>query len=149
MPAPLYLLDTGVLMALINGKELGERIDAAYGLRASPNRPLVCIVTHGELWALAEKNGFGEKKRDAIRGMLDHVVTVDVSDEAVIRAYAEVYAALHRHVKGSRTNIGENDMWIAACTRAVGATLLTHDAHFDALAPDIIQRHRIRQRLES
>lgn len=33
MSALAYLLDTGVVLALINGKALGKRIDATYGLR--------------------------------------------------------------------------------------------------------------------
>lgn len=147
--ATIYLLDTSVLLTLINGKELGRKIDATYGFRASPYKPLACVVTHGELWALARKNGFGEHKRASIARALDEVTTVDVFDDDVIRAYADVYEALHRHPKGSRTNIGQNDMWIAAAARAAGATLLTLDKDFDPLHPDLIQRIYIERSLPS
>jgi len=137
---PLWLLDTTVLIALISGKALGQYIDATYQLRASPIRPLACIVSHGELWALARVNNFGEAKRAAIATMLANVVTVDISDESVVEAYVEVYAALRGAPGGSRTNVGENDLWIAAATRATAATLLTTDADFDPLFPGVIQR---------
>lgn len=139
MASPLWLLDTTVLIALTNGKALGQYIDATYHLRASPVRPLVCIVSHGELWALARVNGYGTAKRAAITITLTNVVTIDI-DQTVVDAYVEVYAALRRFPKGARTNVGENDLWIAAATRAAGATLLTTDTDFDPLSPDTIQR---------
>ena len=42
----LFLLDTSVVVALVRGKALGQRIDATYGLRAAPLRPLWCHVLH-------------------------------------------------------------------------------------------------------
>ena len=125
----MYLLDTGVLLMLSNGKELGNRIDGAYGLRQSKDRPLVSVVSHGELRALARKNKVGERKQAALATLLDAMTTIDLDSE-VIEAYAEVYEALRSHPKGSQTNIGENDMWIAATARATGSTLLTLDQHF-------------------
>jgi tRNA(fMet)-specific endonuclease VapC len=100
---------------------------------------LVCSVTHGELWALAYANGFGEPKREAIRTMLDSLVTIDIGAEAVVDAYVKIYTVLRGHPKGARTNIGENDMWIAATARATGATLLTTDQHFVPLFTGTVQ----------
>ncbi|MBX3442213.1 MAG: PIN domain-containing protein [Planctomyces sp.] len=36
-------------------------------------------------------------------------------------------------------NIGENDVWIAATARVTGAALLTCDADFTRLPPDLIR----------
>jgi predicted nucleic acid-binding protein len=85
-------------------------------------------------------NGFDEARRRVLEETLDAVVTVDISDDLVIESYAEIYETLRRHPKGSRTNVGENDMWIAAATRAAGATLLTIDGDFDSLYPNMIDR---------
>ncbi len=41
----------------------------------------------------------------------------------VVKAYAEIYAA----DKVGGHNTGQNDMWIAATTKAAGAVLLTCD----------------------
>ncbi|MBL8717482.1 MAG: PIN domain-containing protein [Myxococcales bacterium] len=140
MSLPSYLLDTSVIVALLGGKELGARIDEAYGLRKSPLRPLVCVVTHGELKAMARVNKLGPTKVAATELALGELTTIDLHDQDVLRAYAEIYDHLRSHPKGSRTNMGENDMWIAAATRAANATLLTLDTDFDALFPAMIQR---------
>ena len=120
MAGELYLLDTNILIVLDKGKALATHIATTYGLTSKLSNACVCIVTHGELSALAR-----------------------VHDQLVIESYAVIHDAFKRHPKGSRANIGENDMWIAAATRATGATLLTLDTHFDALSAGVISRIHI------
>jgi tRNA(fMet)-specific endonuclease VapC len=57
MTPPLYLLDTNILLHLIRGKATGAYIDSTYQLQKQPHTPLICIVTHGEIWTLARENG--------------------------------------------------------------------------------------------
>ena len=45
----LYLLDTNVLLALIHGKQLGSYINHTFGLSDVLNKPIINIVSHGEL----------------------------------------------------------------------------------------------------
>lgn len=139
----LHLLDTNILILLARGKAIAQQIDARFALRASANRPLICCVTLGEIWAFAERRGYGETKRRVIQEMLDNSVIVDIHDPAVVAAYVEVYQFLHKLPGGARTNIGENDLWIAAATRASRSTLLTTDKHFDPLNPEMISREWI------
>jgi len=54
---------------------------------------------------------------------------------SVIDAYVEVDLVSQNHPDGAR-NMGKNDLWIAACARAAGATLLTADNDFTHLIPD-------------
>lgn len=140
MTAPLYLLDTSVLIALVRQGPLGEYIDTTYRLRATPFRPLVCAVTHGEAWTVAERLNWGAEKRQYLQEALDDVVTVDIHDKAVFENYVMVWRALREAPKGSRTNIGENDIWIAAVARTTNATLLTTDPDFDTLHPSVVTR---------
>ena len=51
-----YLLDTNVLLMLVRGGPRGAALDERFGLRSARLRPLVCIVTHGEVRALAQRN---------------------------------------------------------------------------------------------
>jgi tRNA(fMet)-specific endonuclease VapC len=141
--ARLHLLDTNILIQLARGKEIGQRVDARFGLRASPIRPLICCVTLGEVWALAARWNYGPAKRSVIQDMLDNAMIIDINDPLVVKAYVEIYQLLHELSAGSRTNIGENDLWIAAATRATEATLLTTDRHFDPLDPSLIRREWI------
>jgi predicted nucleic acid-binding protein len=148
MAAPAYLLDTGVVLALINGKALGKRIDATYGLRASALRPAVCIVTYGELLAMARtnKDKLGPTAETEIHNAMAELTVIGIDDRDVLDAYAEIYEHLRNHPKGSRTNVGENDMWIAAASRASSSTLLTLDKHFDPLEGTMITRFYIDQK---
>jgi hypothetical protein len=43
------LLDTNILLALVRDKELGKRISTQFGLESAVHRPLICIVTIGEI----------------------------------------------------------------------------------------------------
>jgi predicted nucleic acid-binding protein len=142
MAAAAYLLDTSVVLALIRGKALGVRIDTTYGLRASAIRPAACIVTYGELLAMAltNKDKLGAKAETEIHNAMAELTVIDIHDDDVLRAYAEIYAHLRNHPKGSRTNVGENDMWIAAAARASNSTLLTLDRDFDPLEGAMITR---------
>ena len=66
MPPPVYLLDTNILLHLIRGKSTGVYIDATFQLRQQLYTPLICVVTHGEIWSLARENGWGQAKRLAL-----------------------------------------------------------------------------------
>lgn len=142
MPAS-YLLDTNILILLVRSGDVGREIDRRFSLRASATRPLICGVTLGEIWALAEVWSYGAEKRRLIQEIVDSCVVVPIDDPLVVQGYVKVYKVLRAAPGGSRTSSGENDMWIAAATRAAGATLLTTDKHFDLLDPTVIRRIRI------
>ena len=57
-----YVLDTGVVLNLVRGKELGTRIDREFALTSSMRLHTVSIVTHGELKVLAERNDWGAER---------------------------------------------------------------------------------------
>ena len=131
---PIFLLDTNVALALLRGRELGQYLMAAFSLDDQINRPLISIVTHGELLVLADRNTWGIQKREAMNKMLDSLVTVDLNDAAVLDAYAEVQRDSRKAQGGSR-ELKANDAWIIACARAADATLLTTDRDFVHLKP--------------
>lgn len=85
-------------------------------------------------------NNYGAEKRRIVQLVVDNTVVVDIDDPVVVACYVEVYKALRGLASGSRTNIGENDMWIAATARAADATLLTVDKDFDPLHPAVVRR---------
>jgi predicted nucleic acid-binding protein len=137
MKPTLYLLDTNVLLALIRGNELGRYIRQTYTIDDPTNRSVISVVSHGEVWAIAQRNGWGEKKKEALRKMLENVVTIDLNSELIIAAYVEVDAANHA-VPGGARQLANNDMWIAASAKAAGAILLTTDQDFQHLHPTVI-----------
>ncbi len=140
MAVPLFLLDTNILVALIRGGQLGQYIDTTYQLRGQPYKPLICVVTKGEVLSLARQFGWQAAKLQALAQLLQNdVVVVDIDQTAVIDAYVEIEWVSHNHPVGAY-NMGKNDLWIAAATKATGATLLTTDTDFDHLHPTQLQR---------
>jgi tRNA(fMet)-specific endonuclease VapC len=131
-----YLLDTTVTLAIIRGRKLAAYIDATYKIRTQTTRPLISVVTLGELHALSLKLGWGENKIKTLHTLEEELVVVDLNRSEIIRAYAEVDKATEPRGKV----LSKNDLWIAATAKATGATLLTSDKDFDPLFPDHINR---------
>lgn len=135
----LLLLDTTILMDLLRDTPTGKKINAEYKLTERPERPLLCSVVEGEIFALAEANGWGERRRNKLRDLLDELVRVDSSHPSVIAAYAEIYADARK--QGELR--GENDLWIAATAKAFGAALLTSDTDFLWMDKRHIEVHHV------
>lgn len=137
MPAPLYMLDTNIIMALVRGRELGRYIDQSYELSQQVHRPLVCIVTHGEIWLLAKYHRWGKAKIDTLKLTLDNLVAVDISNDEVIQSYVEI-DLFSRKFKSAIT-MEKNDVWIAAAAKAANAVLLTTDKGFNHLPQQMVK----------
>ena len=135
MSQRIYLLDTNIILALVRGGNLGQHLDQRFDLRRATQRPLISVVSLGEVHVLAQRNQWGEAKRKALATALDNLVVVDINHPLVISTYVELDLISQRHPAGAR-NMGKNDLWIAACTKAAGATLLTTDGDFSHLIPE-------------
>lgn len=137
MSERLFLLDTNVVLALVRGKGLGRHVDASFRLSASKRRPLVSVVTHGEVRVLASRSGWGDAKLHSLQAALDGLITLDIHLAEVIDAYVAIDLYSQR-LRGGARNMGKNDLWIAACAKAAGATLLTTDRDFSHLVPAVV-----------
>jgi predicted nucleic acid-binding protein len=129
------LLDTNVVVHLLRGKEIGQRIDTAYRLRARTDRPLISVVTVGETLAFAKQRGWGSDRVDLLRTLLGELVIVDINDREVLERYADIRAADR---KGG-WNLSHNDTWIAATAAVTEATLITTDRDFERIDPSILR----------
>jgi tRNA(fMet)-specific endonuclease VapC len=127
-----YVLDTSVLLNLVRGKELGERIDRSFGLRASLYHHTISIVTHGEIRALAERRSWSLAKRGVLAAALNNLITLNLDNESVIDAYVQIAETCRSAARGERI-MGQNDMWIAASALVCGLPLITTDTDFDHL----------------
>ena len=139
------LLDTGICLAYARNGPLGEWIETTYQLTSRPEKPLISVVTHGELLALSMKFGWGEGKIEQLNRLLEQVAIFDINDEGVLRSYAETdfySASLNPSVR-----MQKNDLWIAATARALNVTLVTTDKVFDHLYPGWIDRIYVDERV--
>ena len=127
---PLYLLDTNVLVATIRAGALGQHIDETYKPRQARFKPLISVVSVGEMLSLARQFGWGAKKTAEIGRLVENLVVEDINTPEILAAYAEID---HASRLGGR-KMGKNDVWIAATAQVAGATLLTTDKDFDHLS---------------
>jgi predicted nucleic acid-binding protein len=141
-----YVLDTSALLNLIRGRELGEQIDKAFGLRQALYRHTISIVTHGELKAMAQRRSWGDEKQRVLASALDELVTVNISNSSIIDAYVKVETTCRTTLGGER-KMGQNDMWIAATAVVTDLPLITTDDDFNHLNGRLITVHWIDPKL--
>lgn len=77
-------------------------------------------IVLGELEFGAEKSAYGDRNRDRLATLTQHLPLVGIDQDA-IRHYARIRAVLERQ----GTPIGANDTWIAAQALAINAVLVT------------------------
>ncbi len=94
---------------------------------------MICVVTIGEIRAFAHPWPTDWTK--ILEGILSEIFVIDIIRDDVLTEYSK----LHRYsvkgkalaAKGSRgTNLGHNDLWIAAAANAIGGSVLSTDADF-------------------
>jgi tRNA(fMet)-specific endonuclease VapC len=138
-----YLLDTNVLVALVRAGPLGRYIEQTYSLSHQAFRPLICVVTVGEIKKLTRKFGWGPQKTKEVETLLSQLIWVDINEPALLEAYAEI-----AHYSESNGNTkSQNDYWIAAAAKVTDATLLTSDRDFDHLQGRFLDRIWIDERI--
>lgn len=139
----LVVLDTNVLVHLIRRNAIGERIAAEQQLRERRERPIISIVTVGELRALTRKLGWGTSKVQKLDDLVhQQLVIVNLNQGDVLERYAEIDYFCEKVMKPARP-MAQNDMWIAATASAVAGYLITTDVDFEHLTPRFIKLVKI------
>jgi tRNA(fMet)-specific endonuclease VapC len=135
-PPLLYLLDTNIFVHLVRGDAVWARVRATYQPLLINPRPVISVVTAGELRSLALQFNWKTEKMDQMEFYLGYFTRVSIDDAEIIRAYSVIDA--HRQRVGQP--LGKNDVWIAATASVIGACLLTTDKDFDQLDPLFLSR---------
>lgn len=133
-PDARIVLDTSVLVKLLQGKEAGAAIENRYELGRRTSTPFISIVTVGELRAFSRSRNWGAEKRARLDDLLAELVIVDINSEDVLDAFADVSTYLKERGK----TVGDNDRWIAATAKVLQATVLTTDGDFAWLHPEVV-----------
>jgi predicted nucleic acid-binding protein len=125
----IFLLDTTAFSDLMRGSELTMvRLS-----QLSPmDRVVVCPVVRGEVRYGIERLPLGRRRQDlevkAAR-LFDALVCEPVPEIA-----ADHYARIKTAANAKGLPLDENDLWIAATAMAIGATLVTRDRDYEAVA---------------
>jgi tRNA(fMet)-specific endonuclease VapC len=114
-PGRLILLDTNVLLHLIRGRQAGRWIDERYGLRGRVEKPLVSVVSVGELFRIAHRRQWGAARLAALNDLVSEMLVIGLEPD-VVRGYGVIGAFLD----AAGMPIPQNDAWIAATAGASG-----------------------------
>jgi len=133
-PDARIVLDTSVLVKLLQGKEAGAAIESRYELGRRNSTPFISIVTVGELRAFSRSRKWGAEKLARLDDLLAELVIVDINSQDVLNAFADVSTYLRERGK----TVGDNDRWIAATAKVLQATVLTTDRDFEPLHPEMV-----------
>jgi predicted nucleic acid-binding protein len=130
-PRDLLLLDTTILVHWVRKDRTGLFLKNTYALHDRAERPLFSTISEGEILGLAKCWKWGQPKLGALGTLINELIRFEASLPEVTEAYSILYYEDQRLGKCT----GENDLWIAACALAAGATLLTCDRDFLWLSP--------------
>lgn len=136
-----FLLDTGIIVGYVRAAGYAEYVEQQYKLFGSSNIPLVSIVSKGEIYSLAIQFNWLAAKLGVLEDLIRKLATVDISNDDIVRRYAEIDAfSLGKSISQplprgqSARTMGKNDLWIAATASVLNARLLTTDHGFDHLS---------------
>jgi len=139
-PNDLISLDTNVLIHWLRQNDTGMQLSDTYRLHERLDRPCYSTIVEGEIRALATVRKWGAEKLKRLDKILAELVRVDAGLHDVVLAYAEIYAA----DQAGGHNTGQNDIWIAATTKAAGAVLLTCDFDCVWMSPGLVKVEHVR-----
>lgn len=91
----------------------------------------VPAIVVGELWTGFLQGHHREGNQAELEDFLAHPA---VEELAVDSEVGRIYAEIVHDLRAAGTPLPTNDVWIAAVAARAGATLLSYDAHFDAIA---------------
>lgn len=133
-----YLLDTNILVYLLQKNEYSKELKIQYAPLSNSNRSIVSVVSIGEVESLAIQNKWGNKRLSSLKELLNKFVIADINVRTIIERYAEIDAysqakhPKHRSEFTSR-NMGKNDLWITSTASVLKSKLLTTDQDFNHL----------------
>ena len=134
-----FLLDTNILLGLAREASWARRAYRHFNLGDPSVISFTSVVCIGEIFAIAERNGWGPKKRTSLERMLAQLPDLPIKDPDILRAYAlidawscgsPVTAPGGAPPPKPAAKMAKNDLWIAATAHVTGAILLSTDTDF-------------------
>jgi len=134
--AALYLPDTNIIVHYARKDATAQFVEATYSFRNSAIKPIVSIVTVGEIRSLSQGRQWGKAKLQIVEEFLAQCTIVSLDFAGIVDAYAE----LDNYSNRDWAQMGDNDLWIASTARITGAHIITTDKDFDHLHPKYLER---------
>lgn len=128
-PRGAFLVDTCILLHFMRGTGLAQRLSNLYQLGDPTTPTAICEVTVGEIYSLASRLGWGEKRKESLKGLLKFLRVIPICSPQI----HQYYALIDCHTQKQGQKMGKNDIWIAATAKAIDWQLLTTDKDFSCV----------------
>jgi tRNA(fMet)-specific endonuclease VapC len=135
-----YILDTNILIYLIRENAVVRAELMNRRIFESENTVSISIASFGEILSFALQNNWGERKKNNLDSLLENLRPIPIIKRELLDAYAEIDTYSKGKLAESPLSkghtarkMGKNDLWIAATTHLMQATLITNDNDFDHL----------------
>jgi tRNA(fMet)-specific endonuclease VapC len=121
---PLYLLDANTISAVMGDHPKVKAKMAA----VQPARIVTCVIVRGEIRYGLEKLPTGKRRANLESKAAAAFAALPI--EPIDPTAGEIYATIRRSLELKGRTIRDNDLWIAAATLSLGATLVSNDQGF-------------------
>jgi tRNA(fMet)-specific endonuclease VapC len=135
-----YILDSNILLFLVRENTFIQNEIQQRQIFTPQNQVNISIVTAGGLYSLAMQNNWGQNKYLKLENLILRFRPLPIDSQDLVEVYAEIdtysktkHPTLKLPIGQTAVKMGKNDLWIAALTHILDATLLTTDADFDHL----------------
>jgi len=133
-----YILDTNIILNYVRKSALAIYVDEQYAPLSIRHRPIISVVSVGEIKSIGIRNQWGVRKFELLNELLNEFVIADINVESIVDCYAEIDAFSQGKLPQkpsdfSSRNMSKNDLWIAATSSILEAQLLTTDMDFQHL----------------
>lgn len=136
-----YVLDTNILLGYFREEsKVMEKLNALDLFNEEENLLFISIVSSAELLSMAKQRGWGETKIKKMVSFVDSFLVIPIDTKEIQYIYAEIDAYSQGKLANkplptglSSRNMGKNDLWIAATSALLDATLITMDKDFSHL----------------
>jgi predicted nucleic acid-binding protein len=129
---PLFLLDTNAVSDFMRGNPT-----LASKVSASTDPVVTSVIVRGEILQGIERLPAG-RRRSQLEVLATAVLAMLPCKTLTVRD-AEGYALVKTQVERLGFSMDENDLWIAAATMTLGATLVSRDADFCRIPGVIVE----------
>lgn len=132
----IYFLDTNIFLSMVRRPSFAAYIDAKF---VKPeNIVATSVVVEGELESFVLRRKWRIRKIRTLNHWLSMFAIYPIKTQQIVQQYAEIDTFSQgkhetKELGTSARNMGKNDLWIAASTSVLNATLLTFDKDFNHL----------------
>ena len=110
-----YIFDTNILLIYFRNTDFVKYIDKKYNLLSNQKKPVISVVSLGEIKSLALKNSWGNKRQTKLLELTNRFLIADINTKSIINRYAEIDAFSQGKLKSKPLGESSRNMGKMIC----------------------------------